>query len=303
VRIYQGLGQEPKEIDLDGDMAQVISQMIGKRAGNVEKIFIDLKRSEVQIQNALEALIRGEPIRRNEAVQSGPLMLERLKMDGEDLIHVSKANRSLYQINQKAEIYSQAIGYFTRDIRKHIPVGIEVGLFEGMDQKDLEDFLRKYQSDLAIIGEERKVSNFLRQFVQYQEKLQTNRVRYDQLEEDHKMLVVKEGSELQVPGSSVLKIKEKSLGVQTYHVVDLARFVANIGKSQAKSDPKANQLLKELLRTMYEAGEIPQELLEEMPLAKILENPEGFLLPPIKSNIVNDIDSYLRAKNAVASMA
>ena len=147
------------------------------------------------------------------------------------------------------------------------------------------------------------MADLLALFPDYKERLRQNRSIYDKLEEDHKVLIAGEGSNLRVDGAGLLRVREKSLGLQTQHVVDLARFIASVGKKQAKMDPKANELLRDLLKTMYEAGEIPQELLGEMPIAKILDNPEGFLFPPIKTQDAVDIDSYLRAKKAIESMA
>jgi hypothetical protein len=87
------------------------------------------------------------------------------------------------------------------------------------------------------------------------------------------------------------------------YVAKLAGYIADVGKEKAKRDPQANEMLREILKVLYEEGQIPQEILNEMPLQKILENPEGFLFPPIKTVDVMDIESYIRAKRAVATMA
>jgi hypothetical protein len=54
---------------------------------------------------------------------------------------------------------------------------------------------------------------------------------------------------------------------------------------------------------MYEAGEIPEELLEGMPISIILDNPKGFLIPPIKTEDLEGVESYMRAQKYVETMA
>jgi hypothetical protein len=226
-----------------------------------------------------------------------------MEIEGEELIHVSTGNRSIQTLREKAEVYDKAKSYFIGDLKKNIPIGIEVELLEGIGEDELKAFIERRQKDIALIGEEKKVARILALFPEHQEILKQNRSIYNRLEEDHKMLVLRDDSKLKDEEAGLLRVKKDSLGLQTEHVIDLASFIASVGKQQAKTDPKANELLRQVLRTLYESGEIPQELLEEMPLAKILDNPEGFLFPPIKTQDAMDIDSYLRAKKAIEIMA
>jgi hypothetical protein len=305
VQLYLGSGKT-KSVKLDIPASQAISQMMGKRAGEVEQVFIDLRRNINSqdiaqfIQETIETLLEGEPLKIGGEKNLGTLHIEHLKIDGSDLIHVSRGTSAIARFERSPgtirgfEFFEEAL------IKGTTPIAIDTELLTSLGESERAQLIWLYKNRLAISREE-KVQGISGED---QERLWRNWDKYIRIQDDHKVVILSKDGMLTrgMEGSSVLRLEKTQIeGLR--QVTKLASYIADVGKEKAKGDPLANEMLREVLKVLYEEGQIPQEIIEEMPLEKILADPEGFLFPPIKIVDVMDIESYLRAKKAVATMA
>ncbi|MDP8217140.1 MAG: hypothetical protein P9M03_00230 [Candidatus Theseobacter exili] len=303
VRIFQGIGQDPVALDIDEDMTGVINRMVGGVSSDVEKVFIDILRGPVSFSDILESLVEGNKLSAEESRINGGLVLERIVIDNVEIIHISSGSSNIRSVRYKAEALS-AFDSFVEEESGLVPVGIDVSILENMTDQDRDVFVAKNWKIMALIGDSEKISSIEKLYKDYQERFKDNRFRYEnEVGPESKMLVAGDGMKQLVAGADILRINSKEPDSELTLVMDLARFIASIGKEEAIKSKEANRLLTEVLKSIYEEGQIPVEFLTEHSLEEILGDPDGFLFPPIAKTEMKSIESYLRAKRYVETMA
>ncbi|MDP8217507.1 MAG: hypothetical protein P9M03_02150 [Candidatus Theseobacter exili] len=304
IYLFKKAGEKAEKIDLDkNDIYQVISRMVGKTSGDIEHIYIDLRRGNVEIRDALALLLEGETVAKESERKLNNLVAERIIKGENEVLHISAGKEGIRKAHSRAESYVKYQNHFANKRENMIPVGIDVSLLVNMTPDELEMFVNKYSKVLALTGDESLIKSIEIMFGEKSQELARNRQVFLELDSDNKVVVLGEDAHMEEPGASAIRIKDNHFGPEQEIVMDLAQYVASVGKSSAYESEQANMLLKQLLQAMYDEGEIPQELLTGMPLQIILDDPQGFLFPPIDKNYMNDVESYLRAKKYIEMMA
>ncbi|MDP3981443.1 MAG: hypothetical protein Q8Q33_08535, partial [Chlamydiota bacterium] len=315
LKLFRGIDEEVKDIEAEElqkkeEMVQTISLMVGKLSGDVERVFIDVRRDGFRkgdLEELLSMLVQGKPLEKGEVRVIGDFVAESMEIDGVDIIHISKGKESIQKIKEPAELLEAWHTYMAEEWRVDRPVGIEAGLLLEMENDERRVFIERYAKGVAMLGSEEDAEKAMEGLEKFSEILNGNRARYESLEKEYKMLLTRRGSSLEVKDAVKLMAQGRGLGRESGHIFDLARFIASVGKTQAGKDRRANELFMRIFKEMYEAGDLPEDLLrlleEEMPLAALLESDGSLFIPPIKTNRISDVESYIRARKYVQTMA
>lgn len=103
-------------------------------------------------------------------------------------------------------------------------------------------------------------------------------------------------------GAGILPV-ERQHHENIAYVAKLAAFIADVGKERAGQDTQATKMLRQMIRILYEGGGLPADALEEISIQQILDDPEKFIFPPVKTLEVISIESCLRASRTFEAMA
>ena len=296
-------GMLPVRIDPDTSFSQVISRMVGKMTGEVEHIYVDLRRGPVDFNQLIAVLTEGAPLAPGSERRTGNLVAERMQINGRDFIHVSSGEEGISDSSVKALKYENALSYFSSRKDGNVPVGLDAALLMDVPLEQRKEFLYRYQHVVALAGDPHAVRAIESELGAVSEKLSRNRERFALLDGDKRVFISGEETEISDSNASVIRINNSQFGSEEELVMELAQFVASVGRSSASVSADANTLLKELISALYAQGEIPAELLGEKPLEALLKDPHGIVFPPIKQTEIQSIESYLRAQKYVESMA
>lgn len=304
--VYMGQGKS-KSIKIREEGVRTLRRMIGKRTGSVKKIIIDLKRAvrfderfEV-IRKSVALLLEGTPVKFGKHERFDTLSLEHLNLGGDPVIHISRGTPGISELNEEAivafEFFEQAF------VKGNNPVVLETGILRSMlktkGEEELRRFVRKYGKRIAVKRDD-KIEGLTSE---EHNPLWANWDRFQNMKNNNKVAVVSEDREIsdEMKGASILRISKKQIEGLPY-VTRLAAYIADLGKKEARTSTIANNMFRELLIALYEK-EIPPEYRNKFPLQQILDNPEGFLFPPVDIKKVTDIESYFRARRVLEVMA
>ncbi|MDP8217775.1 MAG: hypothetical protein P9M03_03505 [Candidatus Theseobacter exili] len=290
---------EPDSAILE-DAMSVISMMVGKRAGDAEWVLIDNIRNSsfeeltVIVRNCVEALLNtGE-------IPDG-YSAEHMEGPTGTYCHLSHGKTTVSSSKEAASRVLEGIDYFRDSTDKEMPVVVDGRLLEWMDEMKRTQFIMKNISRLAIL-DGKKIHGLSSTA---QEQLNNNWKRFKMLPENNQIAIVlsEEGkSPSSVQKASILPLSASQVGYIDISM-DLAGYIASVGKDDAVLDDRASKLLRQILREFYETDQISEEALAGLSIEEILNDPEKFLLPPVYNKKVEDIDSYIRAQKAIDAMA
>ncbi|MFC1667908.1 LOG family protein [Chlamydiota bacterium] len=208
-----------------------------------------------------------------------------------------RANRSI------KDALCKAVEYFMIDIDDFTyPVLLDIEILQNMGTVTLKEFVKKNKGKIAV--KMRKTDKIEGLSDEDKDQLIQKWNEYTGLDPNNQMAILSEKGRL--PGGStagVFRVKDPRDSQGVTQLVFLAQKIANMGISQAKNDREVNQHLIEILKGLYADGAIANELLDGLPLEKILADPEKYIFPEIKTDQLEEIERYFRIKEVVEVMA
>ncbi len=299
-----------QSLKLSSQVIQALSLMVGKLAGSVERIVIDIATSE-QRGNFLEKAIillmspDQKTLTPNERKIIGELTAQRIEIEAVDLIHISQDLGNLARITpdviKASEYFAQSL-----DQRKH-PILIEAELIKqklaSLTGDDREAFLKHCQKYYAVLRTE-KVEGLEED--KTQEHLWKNYDAFIELDPNYKVAILNATSlPAEIEQVMVIKLNADQQNSDTIfnELTNFATYIADIGKKEAREDGQVSKMFSILIQALYEGN--PQEaqsILSKMSLEEILVKSE-ILFPPINQHFQKDLDAFIRAKRTIDAMA
>ena len=303
VVVHDFADKEIKGLDLKEASVRLVSRMVGRVTGDTETVFIDLKRNDVSISKVLEILSDGYGPVTEKPLKVDRIVIEKMQVGEKEFMHVSTGETAVSQSAEKARAIREFAEYV--DIEsKQVPVGVDVAVLEMMEPEYRKEFINRYHKVLAIVGEQARVDNIEELYGRHAKHLERNRMDYElDIEENRKMLITGREQSVKVDGATVLRVDSSVPATETSMIMDLACYIADVGKEEARKSSEISRLVRAILKKMYEEGEVPEEFLQENALEALLDNDDNFAFPPIKQDSLQDMESYLRAQRFVETMA
>ncbi|MDP8218388.1 MAG: hypothetical protein P9M03_06660, partial [Candidatus Theseobacter exili] len=323
-----------KEVFIDRETQNAMSFMLGKRvgsAGEIEWIIVDLARNaetgekSQRLADSINELFAGDPIEENgkEEIAEKLIAIERMSLHGVETLHVSRGHATVGSVRDRADKINESQAYFSNQSEKKVPVLVDRVMLQQMGLEQRKAFIEKHGQWIAlgyvVDGEVEPVPeedlDTLLDILDVSFDKQTilrNIQLYLSTPEDNRVVVLSAESSADLPDildASILPVRVslKESDLQIDHVMDVAAYIAQVGRRALieGGDSMANEMLRQLLRELYSQGELPEDLmdLDNVTFADLLEHPEKLMFPPISTQEVADIESYLRASKAIETMA
>lgn len=298
-------------IKLSRDVSRTLSLMIGKLAGNVDKVVIDLPRSD-QRTNFLEQTIKSlvnpdqKALEKNGGRNLGSVCVRSLQIGEQTVIYLGTSPGRIQKMTTQI---AKAVQFFNIEARKNEnhPVLVEAKLLQdklaSLKGSERDVFLKICQKQYAVIRGQKidRLSDVV------QEALWKNYDAFTKLPANFRVVILSSQGKCadEMKDAMILKFNSEQQNQPNAltQVMNFASYIAHVGKEAAGQDFHAAEMFKILLQALYNGrDEEAEAILGKMSLSEILSKPE-FIFPPIKTHFSEDLDSFMRAKRTVEAMA